>query len=74
MTSFVQAPEFHADPEPIYHFFFPPTGKGPQGCMRSELITEDPRFGQVALVSVHSGTAEACCVPGTGDIEGNQTG
>lgn len=53
--------------------FPPPTGKGSQGCKRSEQ-TEEPGFGQVALVSVHLGIAEACCMLGTGTIKGGQTG
>ena len=36
MTSSVQGPEFHADPQLIYYFPLP-TGKGSQGCKRSEL-------------------------------------
>lgn len=36
MVSSVQAPEFHADPQLVSHFP-PPTGKGSQGCKRSEL-------------------------------------
>lgn len=66
---------FHADPQSICHFL--PLGEGPWGGVRSELIfmqTEDPESGRVSLVSIHSGIAEAYCVLGAGDTQGNQTG
>lgn len=36
LTSSVQAPEIHMDPQLVCHFPLP-TGKGPQGCKRFEL-------------------------------------